>query len=139
MLHTAASCSLSVTSSVNGRRLAAVRAAFAVVVTTCSSLQVRVQLGKRAIAAVLVLGVRGVVYVHRLVLGFQPHRCGLKESKICVRNQRFKGSIGSKSPLRGGRKKVEKKALFPRRFSDLVTGCRITNIFGSGCPSMTST
>ena len=111
MLHTAASCSLSVTSSINGRRLAAVRAAFAVVVTACSSLQVRVQLGKRAIAAVLVLGVRGVVYdyVLRLVLGFQPHRSGLKESKICVRNQRFKGSIGSKSPLRGGRKKVEKK------------------------------
>ena len=109
VLHTAASCSLSVTSSINGRRLAAVRAAFAVVVTTCSNLQVRVQLGKRAIAAVLVLGVRGVVYVLRLVLGFQPHRCGLKDSKICVRNQRFKGSIGSKSPLRGGRKKVEKK------------------------------
>ena len=60
MLHTAASCSLSVASSVNGRRLAAVRAAFSVVVTTCSNLQVRVQLGKRAIAAVLVLGVRGV-------------------------------------------------------------------------------
>ena len=58
---------------------------------------------------VLVLGVRGVVYVLRLVLGFQPHRSGLKESKICVRNQRFKGSIGSKSPLRGGQKKVEKK------------------------------
>ena len=51
VLHTAASCSLSVTSSINGRRLAAVRAAFAVVVTACSSLQVRVQLGKRAIAA----------------------------------------------------------------------------------------
>ena len=60
VLHAAASCSLSVTSSINGRRLAAVRAAFSVVVTTCSSLQVRVQLGKRAIAAVLVLGV-GVV------------------------------------------------------------------------------
>ena len=104
VLHTAASCSLSVTSSINGRRLAAVRAAFSVVVTTCSSLQVRVQLGKRAIAAVLVLGVRGVVYTHRLVLGFQPHRCGLKDSKICVRNQRFKGSIGSKSPLRAAEK-----------------------------------
>ena len=65
----------------------------------------RVQLGKRAIAAVLVLGVRGVVYVLRLVLGFQPHRCGLKDSKICVRNQRFEGSIGSKSPLRGAAEK----------------------------------
>ena len=74
-------------------------------VTTCSNLQVRVQLGKRAIVAVLVLGVRGFVYAHHLVLGFQPHRCGLKESKICVRNQRFEGSIGSKSPLRGAAEK----------------------------------
>ena len=65
----------------------------------------RVQLGKRAIAAVLVLGVRGVVYVLRLVLGFQPHRSGLKESKICVIIQHFKGSIGSKSPLRGAAEK----------------------------------
>ena len=82
----------------------------------------RVQLGKRAIAAVLVLGVRGVVYVLRLVLGFQPHRSGLKERKICVRIQRFEGSIGSKSPLRGGRKKVEKKHFSQARFSELGTG-----------------
>ena len=84
--YTAASSSLSVTSSVNGDGVAIDRAAFSVVITTSSSLQVRVQLGKRAIVAVLVLVVCGVVYSHRIVLGFQPHRCGLKESKVCVRN-----------------------------------------------------